>query len=136
MALGSFAHDEEDFSPEINTTPLVDVMLVLLIVFMVTIPVFSNQAPVDLPQATAAPLPEAPHIALSIAADGSLAWDGAPLPAEELRARLAAASQRQPAPELRLQADERAPYGHVARVLAAAQTEGLSRIAFITQPPR
>lgn len=136
MALGSFGSDEDDFKPEINTTPLVDVMLVLLIVFMVTIPVLSAQAPVDLPQAAAAPLTETPHVALSVAADGSLAWDGAPLASEDLAARLAAASRQQPAPELRLQADERAPYGHVARVLAAAQTQGLARIAFITQPPR
>lgn len=136
MALGSFGSDLDDFKPEINTTPLVDVMLVLLIVFMVTIPVLHTQAPVDLPQAAAAPIVEAPHVALSVAADGSLAWDGAPLAADQLAARLAATSRQQPMPELRLQADQHVPYGVVAGVLATAQTQGLSRIAFITQPPR
>ena len=133
MALGSLSHDDEDFKPEINTTPLVDVMLVLLIVFMVTLPAMTQQAAVELPRADAAPLSPAPSVQLAVRADGSVSWNGQVVAEADLGLHMEAAARQQPVPEIHLQADRRVPYDHVARTLAAAQTHGLTRIAFVTE---
>ena len=123
---------------EINTTPLVDVMLVLLVIFIITAPLMQQASSVNLPQTGAHRLTvQAPPIRLEVQADGTLRLDGATLPTSELRSRLhtlAAASDQPGGPELHLLADQDARYAHVASVLGTAGEAGLSRIAFVSHP--
>lgn len=136
MAMGSLS-DDDDFNPEINTTPLVDVMLVLLIIFMITIPVMNNSVKIDLPRATAQANEIKPEtINLSIDAAGQIFWNKDLLDESQLKARIAIAAEKQPQPELHLRADRTTPYEKVAQVMAAAQTGGLTKMGFITEPGR
>lgn len=121
---------------EINMTPLVDVMLVLLIVFMVTLPALVDAAQVRLPQARSTPLPRnLPHVDVRLAADGTPRWNGAAVTAEALQARLRQAAQQNPPPQIRLYADRATPYAFVADLLAAAQRAGVQGVAFVTAAP-
>jgi biopolymer transport protein ExbD len=120
---------------EINMTPLVDVMLVLLVIFMITVPVIQHSVKLDLPRArNQADDVRPPHINLAIQADGSIHWNGIAIQPEQLSQRIASAAAQQPQPELHLYADRKTPYEHVAQVMAAAQSGGLSKIGFITDP--
>lgn len=134
MAFGSF--DEASASQpmaEINTTPLVDVMLVLLVIFIITAPLFHQAVPIDLPQVAATKLDEKPQvIQLAIDAEGNIFWNGEAVPRSELESRFAEASGRQP--ELHLRADRGVRYEKVADVMAAAQRANIVKIAFLTQP--
>jgi len=134
MAFGSF--DESGVSQpmaEINTTPLVDVMLVLLVIFIITAPLFQQAVPIDLPQVTATRLDDKPQvIQLAIDADGKIFWNGEAIARAELDKRFAEASGRQP--ELHLRADRGVRYEKVADVMAAAQRANIVKIAFLTQP--
>ncbi len=136
MAFGSF--DEGSSGQpmaEINTTPLVDVMLVLLVIFIITAPLFHQAVPIDLPQVSASKLEDKPVvIQLAIDADGNLFWDGAAIARADLEARFAEASARQP--ELHLRADRGVRYEKVADVMAAAQRASIVKIAFLTDPAR
>ncbi|MEJ1959264.1 MAG: biopolymer transporter ExbD [Nitrosomonadales bacterium] len=126
--------DEEAMS-EINMTPLVDVMLVLLIIFIITIPVINHAVKLDLPHATNQPNNiKPPHVDVNIDADGTISWDGARLPETELSAHVAEAAKRDPQPEIHLWADRKTPYENVVKVMAAAQSGGLTKIGFVTQP--
>ena len=135
MGFGSFEGEGvPKLNAEINTTPLVDVMLVLLVVFILTAPLLAQGIKVNLPQAQAAPLEAQPDpVQLGIQADGSLFWNGQPLAAGALRATLEEAARRQPQPEIRIQADETTPYRELARVMAAAQGAGLVKLGFVTE---
>jgi len=119
-----------DFAPiaTINTTPLIDVMLVLLIMFIIVIPVASHKVPLDLPPTDRAPPPV--H-RLDIAASGALAWDGAPLPAAALPARLAAMAADPDRPVLHLNAAAEARYGEVDRILAEIGRARISRMGLV-----
>jgi biopolymer transport protein ExbD len=120
---------------EINTTPLVDVMLVLLIIFMVTAPLFTHAVKVDLPRARSTINQERPEtIALSIDRDGKVFWNNAPVEDDALPERLARAATIEPPPELHLRADRESRYEKVAQVLALAHAAGIQRIGFITDP--
>lgn len=123
-----------DFAPiaTINTTPLIDVMLVLLIMFIIVIPVASHKVPLDLPQ-EAPPTDRAPPPVhrLDIAASGALAWDGAPLPAAALPARLAAMAADPDRPVLHLNAAAEARYGEVDRILAEIGRARISRMGLV-----
>ncbi|MFZ2266363.1 MAG: biopolymer transporter ExbD [Azonexus sp.] len=136
MAFGSF--DEAGVSQpmaEINTTPLVDVMLVLLVIFIITAPLFQQAVPIDLPQVTATKLEEKPQvIQLAIDADGKIFWNGEAIGRSELDQRFAEASGRQP--ELHLRADRGVRYEKVADVMAAAQRANIGKIAFLTEPAK
>lgn len=135
MAMGSLSDSEDDFNPEINTTPLVDVMLVLLIIFMITMPVLTHAVKMDLPQAASQPEDGlATSVMLDIAADGSYRLDDVVLGAAELEARLAAIAASQPQPAVHVRADRQVAYDAVAQALAAAQRTGLTRIGFVTVP--
>jgi biopolymer transport protein ExbD len=137
MAMGSLSDSEDDFNPEINTTPLVDVMLVLLIIFIMTIPVMNHAVKIDLPRASDQPDEVKPqNVNLSIDADGKIYWDAEVVDMNELNLRIAAAAQKQPQPELHLRAERTTQYEKVAQVMAAAQTGGLSKIGFITDPQK
>ncbi len=138
MAFGGFEQGRAPAQPmaEINVTPLVDVMLVLLVIFIITAPLLARALKVDLPQADAPPAEVQAHtIQLTIDAGGSLRWNNEPLAAGDLAARLESAAQQSPQPELHLGADRAVRYEHVAAVLAAAQKAGLTRLGFITEPP-
>jgi biopolymer transport protein ExbD len=123
---------------EINVTPLVDVMLVLLIIFIVTAPLLLMQAvPVALPQAAATAPPVEPR-AVVVSIDAQARWHVGPQPvgAEQLAATLRLARERDPQVALHLHADERVAYREVARVLAIAAQAGIGRVLFVTRDER
>ncbi|MGF6633966.1 ExbD/TolR family protein [Paraburkholderia sp. MM6662-R1] len=136
MAMSPFAGDDDDgLLNEINMTPLVDVMLVLLIVFMVTIPVIRHAVKIDLPHASSQREDTKPaQVTVSIDADGNVLWDSTKVDDAALAAKIAAAAQASPQPELHLDADRKVPYEKVAQVMSAAQAGGLTKIGFVTQP--
>jgi len=119
---------------EINTTPLVDVMLVLLVIFIITAPLFQQAVPIDLPRVASTPLDDSPRVVrLALDQHGALFLDGSPIPPEALGERLAAiAAAPGTAPELHLHADRGARYERVTDMMAAAQRVGITRIAFVT----
>ena len=136
MAFGTQDETDEVMN-EINMTPLVDVMLVLLIVFMITVPVMKDAVHVQLPRATSTPVQAQPDaIRLSVDAQGRYFWNDQPLADDQLEARLAAAAAAQPQPELHLRGDREARYEKVAQALAAAQRAGLHKIGFVTEPAK
>ncbi|MCL6263496.1 biopolymer transporter ExbD [Craterilacuibacter sp. RT1T] len=136
MAFGNFSEESGAPMAEINMTPLVDVMLVLLVVFIVTAPLLSNAVRVDLPRAAAAAHQDKPEqIRLAIDAAGALWWNDAPLSEAAFAARLQAAVASHPDVELHVRADKAVRYELVAKALASAQQAGVSRIGFITQQP-
>jgi biopolymer transport protein ExbD len=116
---------------EMNTTPLIDVMLVLLIMFIITIPVASHKVPLDLPHPTPTALPDRPFHQLGIAADGNLSWNGAALPADQLQAHLIRLAADPNTPELRLDADSAARYERVDQILAQIRLAGVQRLGFV-----
>ena len=137
MAFGSFdSGGNAQPMAEINTTPLVDVMLVLLVIFIITAPLLTHAIRLDLPQAEAPSTPEKPEtIALSIDAGGALYWNNDPVEGvAALRQRLADAATRTPKPELHLRADRDTRYQRIAEVMSAAQGAGLTSIGFVTDP--
>ncbi|GAB3628064.1 biopolymer transporter ExbD [Pandoraea terrae] len=139
MAMGSYGDDNTDdgMMSEINMTPLVDVMLVLLIIFIVTLPVLNHAVKLDLPQASSRPEETKPtKIDVSIQADGKIFWDKQPIDDATLHDRITAAAHAEPQPELHLFADKNVRYESVAKVLADAQSAGLTKLGFVTEPNR
>ena len=137
MGMGSLSDSDDDFNPEINTTPLVDVMLVLLIIFIITIPVMNHAVKIDLPKASSQPDQVKPEsINLSIDASGNVFWNEEKIDSGELSVRIAAAAQKQPQPELHLRAERTTQYEKVAQVMSAAQSGGLAKIGFVTDPDK
>jgi biopolymer transport protein ExbD len=136
MAMSPFASDEDDgMMSEINMTPLVDVMLVLLIIFLVTIPAMNHAVKIDLPHASSQPQDTKPtHVNLAVEADGTIVWDDQKIDDAGLAQRIAQAAQQTPQPELHLRADRKVPYERVADVMSAAQAGGLTKIGFVTEP--
>lgn len=135
MAMGSLSDSDDDFNPEINTTPLVDVMLVLLIIFMITIPVMSNSVKIDLPRATNQREEVKPeNINLSIDAQGNMFWNNDPVNPAQLDGRIAEAAKKLPQPELHLRAERSTQYEKIVQVMSAAQNGGLGKIGFVTDP--
>ncbi len=136
MAFGGF-NDNHQAAPmaEINVTPMVDVMLVLLVIFILAAPLFTHAVKLDLPKADAAPAATQPAtITLSIDAGGLIYWNDALLAPGDLPARMAQASRQVPQPDLQLRADRATRYDVIAQVMAAAQSNGLTRIGFVTEP--
>ncbi|EDZ97400.1 Biopolymer transport protein ExbD/TolR [Burkholderia sp. H160] len=136
MAMSPLSDDDDQgLMNEINMTPLVDVMLVLLIIFLVTIPALQHAVRIDLPHASSQPEAVKPaHVDVAVQADGSVLWDGQPVSDDGLRARIAQAALATPQPELHLRADRKVPYERVAIVMSAAQRGGLTRMGFVTDP--
>lgn len=118
----------------INVTPLVDVMLVLLVVFLVTLPPLLQSSPLQLPKADAAAVQQRPHVDLHLTADGAMRWEQTTIGVAELQSRLQTLAQEQPQAQLRIWADAQVPYDRIAQVLAAAQRAQFAQLAFVTAP--
>lgn len=119
---------------EINTTPLIDVMLVLLIMFIITLPVMSHAVKLDMPRPSSAPPPPSEiiePIRLDIDWDGSIIWNGSLVQLSQLENYFRNEAARNPQPELHVRPDRRANYDTVAKVLALAQRNGMQRIGFV-----
>jgi biopolymer transport protein ExbD len=134
MAFGTQDESDEVMN-EINMTPLVDVMLVLLIIFMITVPVMKHAVDIDLPRASNAPQDAKPEmIRLSIDAGGQYYWNEAKVSDEALLTQLQAISGQTPQPELQIRGDRAVRYERVALAMAAAKRTGIKKIGFLTEP--
>jgi biopolymer transport protein TolR len=121
---------------EINVTPMVDVMLVLLVIFILTAPLMTSAIRLDLPQSEGAEAgAPAQAVTLVVDAQGALFLNDRPMTAEALRLKLQEAAKRNPLTELELRADQSVPYGRVVEAMGLAQKAGLSRIGFVAQTP-
>jgi biopolymer transport protein ExbD len=139
MAFGSFQDQGGAPTPqpmsEINTTPLVDVMLVLLIIFIVTAPLLTHGIKIDLPKAASSANPEQPEtVTLSVDAEGRVFWNDAVVAEADLPAAMAQAAARTPQPELHLRADMNTKYQRLAEIMALARNAGLTKLGFVTDP--
>ena len=119
---------------DINMTPLIDVMLVLLVIFIITAPLMSSSLRLDLPKTAAAKPSDAPtYVTVAVDAQGALYWGDEAVTPEQLTARIRDAAQRNPATEVQLRADQQVPYGRIAELIGLVQTGGLARIGFVTE---
>ena len=137
MAFGGF-EPRERAAPmaDINMTPLIDVMLVLLVIFIITAPLFTHSIGLELPRAEASPANETPAtVTVAIDKAGRLYWDTTPVSADALREKLASAGRAASQPDIELRADQATPYRLIAEVMAAAQQAGLSHLGFVVEQP-
>ena len=136
MAFGT-QDDTDEVMNEINMTPFVDVMLVLLIIFIITVPVMKHAVNVDLPRASSQREDVKPEtVRLSVDAAGAYYLNDAPVSDEALPALLQAQAARNPQPDLHIRGDKAVRYERVAQAMAMAQQAGLHKIGFITEPKR
>ena len=134
MAFGT-RDETDDVMNEINMTPLVDVMLVLLIIFIITVPVMKHSVNVDLPRASSQPQDPKPEtVRLSVDAQGTYFWNENRIDDQDLPRLLKAEAAKEPQPELHIRGDKEVRYERVAQVMSAAQQSGLRKIGFITEP--
>jgi len=131
MSVGGGGDDEPMM--DINTTPLIDVMLVLLIMFIITLPVMTHAVKLDMPQAKNTPPPEQTiePIQLEVDWDGTVIWNGTPVQLAALEGYFRVEAAKNPQPEVHVRPNRRAPYDTVAKVLALAQRNGMQRIGFV-----
>jgi biopolymer transport protein ExbD len=129
--------DEDQVVSAINTTPLVDVMLVLLIIFLITIPVVNYSVPVNLPKERNEIRESKPeNIVISVDTKGGLYWHDAKVDnSAQLIERLKTVAKQQPQPEVHIRGDRQADYDAVGRILYACQRAGIAKVGFITEPP-
>ena len=129
--------DEEQLNNSINTTPLVDVMLVLLIIFLITIPVVTQSIKLDLPKERNIPLQTKPeNIVIAVNREGEVYWGTERLPdIETLVTRLKVQAVKEPQPEVHIRGDSEVRYESVGRVVVACQRAGIFKVGFITEPP-
>ena len=131
----SGSSDGDDVMNEINMTPMVDIMLVLLIIFIITVPVLKHAVNVDLPRATNTPQTIKPEtVTLSVDADGGYFLNQTRVSDTELAVQLQQAAAQNPPPDLHIRGDKAVRYERVARAMAAAQQAGVKKIGFITEP--
>lgn len=121
---------------EINVTPLVDVMLVLLIIFLITIPVVRSSIPVQLPKETNEARETRPeNIEISVSADGGIYWNDLRMSSTaQLVERLKGIASRKPQPEVHIRGDQAAHYESIGRIIFACQRAGITRVGFVTEP--
>jgi biopolymer transport protein ExbD len=137
MNLASADGDEEDMNSTINTTPLVDVMLVLLIIFLITIPVVTQSIQIELPKERNLPTQTKPeNIVIAVNRDGEVFWGMQHIPDNEaLVERLKVEAVKEPQPEVHIRGDGEVRYESVGRVVVACQRAGIMKVGFITEPP-
>ena len=131
------AGDDDEVNASINTTPLVDVMLVLLIIFLITIPVVRQTVPLSLPKEVNEPRQTKPeNIEISVDREGRVYWNAQPLADHAaLVERLKVEAEKQPQPEVQVRGDEKTRYEAVGRVVYACQRAGIAKVGFVTEPP-
>jgi biopolymer transport protein ExbD len=136
MNVGS-SSGEDEVNSTINTTPLVDVMLVMLIIFLITVPVVTQTIAVNLPkEINQVRITKPENIELSVSKDGDVYWGAKLIPdMEELVKRLGKESVKNPQPEVHIRGDDRSRYESVGRVIFACQRAGIMKINFVTEPP-
>ena len=134
---GGPGEDEEPLSA-INTTPLVDVMLVLLIIFLITVPVITQSVKVDLPKAANIPTQTKPeNVNIAVDAEGNVFWNTGLVPTQEaLLDRLKVVAVMDPQPEIHVRGDKHTKYEHIGRVIVLCQRSGIQKVGFITEPDR
>ena len=137
MNVGSSSGDEDEVMSTINTTPLVDIMLVLLIIFLITIPVVTTSIPLELPKERVEIRETKPeNIVLSVDQAGSIYWNDLRIPSTAaLIDRLKKIAVLVPQPEVQIRGDGRAEYTGVGRIIYAVQRAGIAKVGFITEPP-
>ena len=137
MVVGSPDGDEDEMNSAINTTPLVDVMLVLLIIFLITIPVVTQSVQLQLPKERNVPTQTKPeNILLAVSKDGDVYWNARRMPDTEAIVReLKKESIKDPQPEVHIRGDQEARYEAVGRLVVACQRAGIAKVGFITEPP-
>ena len=139
MAFSSGAQSGAPMS-EINVTPLVDVMLVLLIIFMITAPLMSHKIKVELPQANLDKRPDAvpptPPITVTVQEDGHLYWNDAPVTRDQLESQLSVEAQKTPQPEVNVRGDKTTKYRIVSDVVNVAQQQGIAKVGFVATKER
>ncbi|KQW76664.1 MULTISPECIES: biopolymer transporter ExbD [unclassified Methylibium] len=137
MSVGPAGGDEDEVVSTINTTPLVDVMLVLLIIFLITIPVVTTSIPVTLPKETIQVRESKPeNVIISVDAGGAMYWYDSRVPnANALVERLKKVAAMKPQPEVQIRGDLAARYDAVGKVVYACQRAGITKVSFITEPP-
>ena len=137
MNLGGGGGDEDEVVSAINTTPLVDVMLVLLIIFLITIPVVTQTIPMSLPKETNIARQTKPeNIEISVNKDGDVFWNAQPVADNDtLVAKLKRIGVMNPQPEVHIRGDEKARYESIGRVVFACQRAAILKISFVTEPP-
>ena len=137
MNIGSSGEDEDEIVSTINTTPLVDVMLVLLIIFLITIPVVTHTVPLELPKVSNQPRQTKPeNINIAVTYWGDIYWNEARVPdTKTLVEKLKTVAVVKPQPEVHIRGDGDARYESIGRVIFACQRAGILKIGFITEPP-
>lgn len=134
MAIGT-QDDSDQMLSEINMIPFIDVMLVLLIIFIITVPVIKHAVHIDLPQASNQKLQDKPqNVRLSVDADGAYFWNDVRVEDAEVEQRLRTIAAQDPQPELHIRGDKAVRYERVALAMAAAQRAGVRKIGFVTEP--
>ena len=138
MNLSGDSADDDKAISEINVTPLVDVMLVLLIIFLITIPVITQSVKVELPKAANIPTATKPeNINIAVDKDGNVYWNTMLVPNQEaLLERIKSIAVLDPQPEIHLRGDRGTAYEHIGRVIVLAQRGGIQKVGFITEPDR
>jgi biopolymer transport protein ExbD len=138
MSIGPSSGDEEQAISTINTTPLVDVMLVLLIIFLITIPVITKTVKVDLPKAVNIPTVTKPEdVTVAVDKDGNIFWkDQRVKDRNELLKLVETEAVKKPQPEFRIKADQKTRYEYIGRVMYAIMRGGIVKVGFLTEPDR
>ncbi|WP_206957699.1 ExbD/TolR family protein [Trinickia acidisoli] len=132
----SVGGEEDEVIAAINTTPLVDVMLVLLIIFLITIPVVTHTVPLQLPQERVHPLQTTPKsIEIAVNKDGDFFWNEAHVDGPTLLAKLKTVSVTSPQPEVHVRGDQNTRYEFIGRVITDCERAGIAKVSFITEPP-
>ena len=137
LSVGSPDDGEEQMNSAINTTPLVDVMLVLLIIFLITVPVVTQSVQLTLPKEINVPTQTKPeNILLAVSKDGDVYWNTKRMPDNEaLVEALKKEAIKEPQPEVHIRGDEGVRYEAVGRLIVACQRAGIAKVGFITEPP-
>ena len=138
ISTGGGPGEEDQPLSAINTTPLVDVMLVLLIIFLITVPVITQSVKVDLPKAANIPTQTKPeNVNIAVDAEGNVYWNTALVPTQDaLLEKLKVVAVMDPQPEIHLRGDRATSYEHIGRVMVACQRGGIQKVGFITEPDR
>ena len=141
MGMSAGGNDSGGPMAEINVTPLVDVMLVLLIIFMITTPLMNHKVKVQLPEAVLEKKdeekgPKVPPITIAVTEQGSLFWNDEPISREMIESKLSVEAQKTPQPPVQIRGDKTTPYSMVNEIVKIAQAQGMAKVGFVTTPPK